>query len=169
MPIVLLDSTPLGLLTHPTQDKEPLECKKWAKDLVLGGIQIAIPQIIDYELRRELIRIRKDRSIQQLNTIKQTFPVAYVTEEVTTKAAQLWAWAHNTGQQTAHKKSIDIDVILAAQAIVLAKEQEDYVVIATGNVKHLARYTPAMLWENITIQNCLNPKKNQIPIHVVGS
>lgn len=158
MPIVLLDSTPLGLLTHPANDREPLECKSWVKRLVSGGIQVAIPQIIDYESRRELIRAKKAKSVQQLDIAKQALPVAPINERVTIKAAQLWAWARNTGQQTAHDENIDIDVILAAQAITLAEQEQDYVVIATGNVAHLSRYTPAMLWREITIENCLKPR-----------
>jgi predicted nucleic acid-binding protein len=155
MPIVMLDSTPLGLLTHPANDRQ---CKKWVEKLVLDGIQVAIPQIIDYELRRELIRLNAIKSVSQLDIIKQVLPLVILDEEMMIKAAELWAWARKTNQQTAHNQNIDIDVILAAQAIVLAQQEQDYVVVATGNVEHIIRYTPAMFWQKVTTENCLKPK-----------
>lgn len=161
MPIVLLDSTPLSLLTHPANDKEPLECKALVKRLVLGDIQVAIPEIIDYEHRRELIRIKSQDSLKQLDLLKQALPPVPLKPRVMVKAAELWAWARNTGQQTAHDENIDIDVILAAQAIILAEEEQDYVVVATGNVKHIARYTPALHWKNIKLEDL---RKLQIPV-----
>lgn len=158
MPIVLLDSTPLGLITHPANDKEPLECKSWVKRLVSGDILVVIPQIIDYEIRRELIRAKKLKSLQQLDLVRQIFPLVPLNENTMRKASELWAWARNTGQQTAHNENIDIDVILAAQAIVWAQQEQDYVVIATGNVDHIVRYAPAMSWQEITVENCFAPR-----------
>ena len=63
------------------------------------------------------------------------------------QAAQLWAQARQQGQPTAGDKTIDNDMILVAQAITL--EVAD-VVIATTNVRHLARFIAAELWKDIT-------------------
>jgi len=62
------------------------------------------------------------------------------------RAAELWAWARNTGQQTAPDPALDGDVIVAAQALTLNTP----VVVATGNPAHLSRFVPAELWQNIT-------------------
>ena len=60
--------------------------------------------------------------------------------------AHFWAEARQQGQPTADDKTIDADVILAAQASTL---QASDVVIATTNVGHLARFVPARLWQDI--------------------
>ncbi|MEO7718666.1 MAG: hypothetical protein ABIY70_20910 [Capsulimonas sp.] len=64
------------------------------------------------------------------------------------RAADLWAQARNAGQPTGDPKKLDIDVILAAQALTLDAPIAD-IVIATSNVGHLARFTTADLWTNI--------------------
>lgn len=163
MPIVLLDSTPLGLLSDPKNNRDPVQCKSWANRLVRNDIIVVIPGIIDYELRRQLILSDKAESIQELDQIRSVFPHLPLTEEMLEKAAELWAWARRTGQQTAHNENIDMDVILAAQAIVLAGESGEYVVVATSNPRHIQRYTPAEYWRDITVENCLNPKPNIAP------
>ena len=60
-------------------------------------------------------------------------------------AADFWAQARNSGQQTAPNPALDCDVILAAQALALGVP----VVVATGNVGHLSRFVTAELWQNI--------------------
>ncbi len=67
------------------------------------------------------------------------------------KASQLWAWARNTGQQTANDEALDADVILAATSIVIAQENSLTSMVVTKNVKHIERYTPAKDWEDISI------------------
>jgi hypothetical protein len=63
------------------------------------------------------------------------------------KAAELWALARQQGQPTAGDKTIDGDMILAAQALTLGAPD---VLVASANVGHLARFVPADLWHNIT-------------------
>ena len=53
--IVLLDAGPLGMITNPKSSPENQECKDWLANLVSKGIEIVIPEIVDYELRRELL------------------------------------------------------------------------------------------------------------------
>jgi hypothetical protein len=52
------------------------------------------------------------------------------------KAAELWARVGNEGKPTADNKSLDGDVILAAQAILVANYGHE-VIVATSNAKHL--------------------------------
>ena len=44
--------------------------------------------------------------------------------------------------------ALDGDVILAAQAVILRSQGYD-TTIATTNVGHLSRFTPAKLWQEI--------------------
>ena len=148
--IVLLDAGPLGLLSNPSGSPEALQCKNWVRNLTLNNVLVMVSEIADYEIRRELLRAKKVNGVKQLDLIKQSLAYAKITTEVMLKAAELWAWARTTGQQTASNESLDADVILAAQAILMALQGE-YVVIATTNVSDLARYTPAKHWKDINI------------------
>lgn len=62
------------------------------------------------------------------------------------QAAAFWAQARQQGQPAAGDRTIDADMILAAQAATLGVPD---VVLATTNVGHLSRFTPAELWQNI--------------------
>jgi hypothetical protein len=55
--IVLLDSGPLGMVTTP-KAKSPIyqECKRWFNSLEPKGYTVVLPEIADYEVRRELLR-----------------------------------------------------------------------------------------------------------------
>jgi hypothetical protein len=57
-------------------------------------------------------------------------------------AADYWTRARRGGHPTAPDPLLDPDVILAAQASVLAKAESD-VVVATTNVGHLSRFVAA--------------------------
>ena len=63
---VVLDSGVLGLVTNPSAAPEPEACKTWLKRLLLGGVTVAVPEIADYEVRRELIRADKLRGLRTL-------------------------------------------------------------------------------------------------------
>lgn len=157
MPFVLLDSYPLSLISNPAGKAEHLACRNWAKQLVSSNIVVVLPEIIDYELRRTLVLGKKLAGIQALDSLS-SMGIAYypLSTEIMVKAAQLWAWARQTGQKTAHDKKIDIDVILASQAITLASQYGDYVVIATVDTDDINRYTPAKVWQEITIESCFS-------------
>lgn len=64
------------------------------------------------------------------------------------KAAEFWAESRQQGQPTADDKSLDGDVILAAQANNISIQNQD-VVIATTNVSHLTRFVQAKIWHEI--------------------
>ena len=59
--IVLLDAGPLGMITNPKSSPENEACKDWVTKLASRGVDIVIPEIADYEVRRELLRAEKDR------------------------------------------------------------------------------------------------------------
>ncbi len=143
--IVLLDAGPLGMISHPRKNPE---IKTWMQSLIRFGTIVLIPEIADYEVRRELIRAKKEKGIQRLNKLKILIGYLPITTEVMLKAAEFWAQARLQGQPTADNKSLDADVILAAQAFDIISQGER-VVIATTNVDHLSRFVPAKIWSEI--------------------
>jgi predicted nucleic acid-binding protein len=148
--IILLDSGPLGLIIHPSQKKEIFECKQWFKKIVSDNL-IFIPEIIDYESRRKLIQNKLTESIERLDDLKNLKDVNSIpiTKEILLKAAELWAWSRNTGQSTAKDAALDIDVILAATAIITSQNEGKTTIIVTTNVKHLQRYhTDTKHWQD---------------------
>jgi predicted nucleic acid-binding protein len=144
--VVLLDSEPLGLLTAPPRRVNARACSQWLAGLIAAGVRIVVPEITDYELRRELLRARKSASIKRLDALAQATEYLPLSTAVMRKASELWAQARQQGQPTAADNTIDIDMILAAQSIMLGTSD---VVVATTNVGHLSRFVPAELWQNI--------------------
>ena len=147
--IVLLDSGPLGILTNPKGRPVTVECQLWVESLLLKGYRVILPEIADYEVRRELLRANKLAGIRRLNECKSGW-LEYlpITTPVILKAAQLWATSRQAGMPTADPKELDGDVILAAQALLIVEGGEG-VVIATTNVGHLSRFVDARHWQDI--------------------
>ena len=73
-----------------------------------------------------------------------------MTDEALRMAADLWATARQQGRPTADSKELDIDVILAAQALSFGAPAGD-VAIVTTNTKHLSQFITAKRWEEIVI------------------
>lgn len=145
----MLDTGLLGMVTNPkTSSAICQECKLWLDDLPLKGYEAMLPEIADYELRRELLRVGKVAGIRRLDQLKAAITYRPITTEVMLKAAELWAEARKRGQPTADPKALDGDVILAAQAIVVTQEGNE-VIIATTNVKHLSQFVDARHWRLI--------------------
>ena len=57
--VVALDAGPLGLVTNPKRSPESLACAQWLQALVAAGARVVLPEIADYEIRRELLRGRR--------------------------------------------------------------------------------------------------------------
>jgi predicted nucleic acid-binding protein len=146
--LILLDSGPLGMVTNPKATGIPLDCQLWLKFLLRRGEKVAIPEISDYEVRRELLRAGLLRSLRRLDNLKQTLDYVPIQTATMLLAAELWAEARKTGQPTADPKALDGDVILSAQARLLDGEATE-VVVATTNVAHLSRFITAMDWQAI--------------------
>jgi predicted nucleic acid-binding protein len=109
---------------------------------------VIIPEIADYEVRRELLRANKVRGIARLDELANSIEYLPITTTAMRQAAMFWAQARQQGQPTASDKTIDSDMILAAQAMTLDVVD---VVIATTNVGHLSRFAIADLWQNINL------------------
>ena len=148
--IILLDAGPLSLITNPKANQESRSCQQWVQSLLKKGIAVTSTEMPFYEVRRELIRSQKNKGVERLDNLRESMEFLPITIDHLIKASELWAWARNTGQQTAHDIALDADVILAAQAICLAHSGFS-VIIATTNPKDLARYTPTLHWKQATL------------------
>jgi predicted nucleic acid-binding protein len=142
--IVLLDTGPLGILVHPRISQE---CQDWLEDILLKEYQVVLPEIADYELRRELLRLDNLARIKRLNRLKQRLEYLPLTTDMMLQAAELWATVRKKGKPTADPHALDGDVILAAQAMSI--ETTDQIIIATTNVRHLSLFVDAREWSDI--------------------
>ena len=147
--IILLDSGPLGLISNPNAKPLPIACNRWAEAQAANGVRVLVPEICDYEIRRELLRAGKARGLAKLDFLKVNLGFQPLNTPTMLKAAEFWAQARLRGYPSAHHLRLDADVILAAQAASLILEGHN-VVIATDNVSHLIHYVPAARWQDIT-------------------
>jgi predicted nucleic acid-binding protein len=145
--VVVLDSAPLGLLAAPPGRHEAQTCARWLAGLIAAGVRAVLPEIADYELRRELLRARKTASVRRLDALAQATDYLPITTAAMRRAAELWAQARQKGQPTAADNTIDVDMILAAQALTLGEKN---VMVATTNVGHLSRFVAAKRWQDIS-------------------
>lgn len=137
------------MVTNPRGNVESQQCKQWLVALLAQGVRVFVPEIADYEVRRELLRAGRTRGIAHLDQLKTTADYAPLTTAAMMQGAEFWAQARQKGQPTAPDLALDADAILAAQAIVLAQQESDSVVIATTNVGHLSRFVAAQRWQNV--------------------
>ena len=143
--LILLDSGPLGIISNPTKTEVVLAAREWAvRQYQLGNV-IVVPEIADYEVRRELLRAHKQGGLKRLDLIKRTFAYLPITTAMMLRAATFWAKARQAGKPTADNAALDADVILAAQASILIDEGAD-AVIATANPRHLSMFVPTAEW-----------------------
>ncbi|MEI6235243.1 MAG: PIN domain-containing protein [Planctomycetota bacterium] len=125
-----------------------MACQAWLDSLLAAGNEIVVPEIIDYEIRRELMRSQKPKGLSRLDDFKANYTFLPIDTDTLLKAAEFWAEARWRGLPTAMPTALDIDVILAAQARMMQNEGE-FVVIATLNKKHLSQFVPAEHWKDI--------------------
>jgi predicted nucleic acid-binding protein len=146
---LLLDSGPLGLITQPRISAEVLAINHWLLDRLASGDSVIVPAIIYYELRRELLRAQKASGLARLEAFVQIDPSRYLalTDEALRLAAELWARARQQGRPTSSALDLDIDVILAAQALTLGAAAQ--VIVVTTNTRHLGQFVDARLWSAI--------------------
>jgi predicted nucleic acid-binding protein len=144
--VILLDAGPLGLVTNPKQSPLSIACAQWLQSMLSAGARVIVPEIADYEVRRELLRANKTAGVAQLDALAAALEYLALTTRAMRQAAVFWAQARQQGQPTAADQTIDGDMILAAQAVSLNLPDT---VIATTNVGHLSRFAPAELWNTI--------------------
>lgn len=140
---LVLDTNVLGFLVHPkAKVHDPVIQKLVARRKADPSVAVYVPEIADYELRRELILNNLMDSIVRLDQLVQELRYLPISTPAMRKACELWADARRRGQPTASDPELDGDVILAAQAL----EVEG--TVATTNIRHLSRYVPVEDWKS---------------------
>ncbi len=143
---VVLETNTLGRLVSPGRHPEILS---WFEQMREAGHIFILPEIADYELRRELTRI-ESKSLPCLDALALLDGVYYalLSTPVMRRAAMLGAEARRAGKPSADKHALDGDVILASTAQLFEADGRQ-VLVATDNVKHLERWVPAIRWWEI--------------------
>lgn len=98
---VVLDAGPLGLVTNPKHSPASLACAQWLQTLLRAGVRAVIPEIADYEVRRELLRAGKTRGIAQLDALGAKLDYLPLSTEAMRQAALFRAQARQQGRATA--------------------------------------------------------------------
>lgn len=147
---VILDEHPLSLVCQRRGKPDADACRRWLADCMRAGLRIYVPEVADYEVRRELIRAGKTAAIARLDRFSASVPGRYpaITTVAMRRAAELWAEARQAGAPTADPHALDGDVILAGQALTMSVPLSD-LFVATSNVRHIGRYVPAASWQSI--------------------
>lgn len=143
--IVVLDSGVLGGFCAPEVDRE---LDTWMTGLLHRGRRVVVPEICDYEIRREMIRNRS-KTILSLDELETLYDYLPITTAAIRRASELWARLRLEGKPTASDASLDADCVLAAQALVFSEAEQRSVVVATTNVGHLSRMVEARVWREI--------------------
>lgn len=139
---LIIDTSVLGKLCNPNSAQSLAESMgrllRYESDL-----ELLVPQVVDYELRRKLLQLarfdsdqRKQnlaaRSLDRLDQVGKG-RMRQMTQEVMLRAALKWAELRNAGTPTAHEHSLDIDVIIACHALIEKAE------VITTNTRHFER------------------------------
>lgn len=141
---IVLDTGPAGKIAHPRIDPQLAE---WLKDALRNGITVVLPEIVDYELRRNfLLEISRgktsfNKSLRRLDELRETLRFVPLNSHIMLKAAELWAKSRRLGKPAADPKALDGDAILAAQALYVGG------IVITENVGHLELFVDTKLWE----------------------
>jgi predicted nucleic acid-binding protein len=147
--LIVLDAGPLGMVTSPKSTPTTVRAAAWLQRLLVRNVSVAIPEVADYEVRRELVRMGSRQGIAKLDDLQGELFYLPLTTTTMRRAAELWARCRNEGLPLADPHALDCDVILAAQAAE-ARSDYDEVVIATTNPDHLSRLVAAKHWDEIS-------------------
>jgi predicted nucleic acid-binding protein len=139
---VVLDSGPLGRLTHADYSRNQ-DIRAWLSSLLDREVVVFLPEIADYEIRRNLIVENLKGSLANLDDLPNLITYLPITTADMRLAAELWAKSRKTGRSIGDPKELNADVILAAQAI------RHGATIATDNIGHLDQFTEARPWASI--------------------
>ena len=111
---VFLDTGVLGLVTQrPKRNTDADACRLWVEQLQAAGVTAFLPELADYELRREFLRTRNAGAISRLEVA--VFDAALIFLPIETPAfrdaARLWAQVRQMGKPTAPDDALDGDAI----------------------------------------------------------
>ncbi len=142
--LIALDSGPLGDLINPNNHPDAVALRTWMINHLAAGDTFLLPEIADYEVRRNLtlqvlIRPRpcqSEAAIYLLDQLKASISYCPITTDAMLKSSALWA-EHRKGAQIGdpQSKGLDGDVILTAQCMDEAERRGKPIIIATMNLR----------------------------------
>lgn len=147
--VVVLDAGPLGLASNGRRDADAAACRARLAELGAAGVRLVIPEVADFEVRRELIRAGATEGVLRLDALAASYTYAPITTDAMRLAARLWAEARRRGRPGAHDRNLDADVIIAAQAYLAAGPGES-LTVATTDPRHFRLFVAAEPWASIT-------------------
>lgn len=141
---VVLDTRPVSQIAHPRKFRDITD---WFGRVVEAGYRVVIPEVVDYEVRRGLLRIPAPRQIERLDDIVEDFHFDPIMQD----AAHVWAEARRRGTPFTADDRLDGDAILIAQ--VRALGDPGALTVITENVAHLRPFVPAMRWQGFEVEH----------------
>jgi predicted nucleic acid-binding protein len=149
--LIALDSGPTWLACLAPGKPDGDKCRIWIAALKATGARIILPEVVDYETRREFIRKGSTAGLGRLDGLKADVDYVPISTPAMVRAAELWALTRNSGHVTAPPEALDGDCIVAAQALVAAGPGS-VPIVATTNQKHLTWFPgiDAREWMTIT-------------------
>ena len=147
---ILLDAGVVGLLCSSPNLPEVVACRAWMTNQADSGSRVLLADLTDFEVRRELLRLRAVVKLRRLDDLNQSVTPIPVTSASWRKAAEFWALVRVAGRPTASPEALDADAILGAVAVAITGPG-DSVVVATTNLRHLSLFpgVNARRWEMI--------------------
>jgi hypothetical protein len=104
-----------------------------------AGVEVVIPAVADFEVRRELIRVRARSRIRNLDLLRNRFGYVDTSQAAWDSAAGFWALVRQAGFPTAAQTDLDADAIIAGMAATAGQPGDD-VMIATMKLIHFVRF-----------------------------
>jgi len=138
---LLLDTVVLGEVCHP---RKYADVRAWLAHAVAHH-EVLISEVVDYELRRELLRIDSHRSLNRLDELTRELTYVSMATSTWRAAAKLWATLRRRGKTTAAPNALDGDVLIAAQALA------EGACVVTPNLRHFEAIAPALAWRDVPL------------------
>jgi predicted nucleic acid-binding protein len=148
--LIFLDSGPLWLAASARGKSQADACRTWLWGLWSSGARIFVPEIADYEVRREWEMRGAAAGLGRLDRLKARLVYLPITTRAMLQAARLWALVRRQGMPTAAPEALDADCILAGQ-VLTESSPGDLATVATVNMRHLNRFPglDAQPWQTV--------------------
>lgn len=143
---IVLDAGPVSKIVHPRKFRD---IKIWFQSALASGRNAVLPEIIDYEVRRGLLRIPAAAQLERLDFLRKGIYFDPITRPIMHDAAHIWAKARNMGKPFTSDDRLDGDAILIAQIRALGDPEQ--LTVITENVKHLEPFVSAMRWQDFEV------------------
>jgi predicted nucleic acid-binding protein len=146
-PVVVLDSNVWGLVVHP---KAVAPFRHWYDRLLASGRAVVVPEVVDYEVRRSLLKVGIGRR-RWAEYDEALDAVLYhpITTAVMRRAAAVWAESRRNGTPFTSEERLDGDAVLLGHVGEMGRP--DDTVVATTNVRHVGLFATAAPWTDLDV------------------